>query len=72
MSMTHEELIANALKCLTSADVDITKLRNGRVVEAGVVYFDSGSDTKTVEVTLDRSSGECLGATIADESVFKR
>ena len=51
---------------------DTSKLRNGRVVEAVVVYFDSGSDTKTVDVTMDRTSGECLGATIADGGVLKK
>jgi len=70
--MTHEHLIAKALQHLAVADVDTSRVRNGRVVEAAVVYFDSGSDVKTVEVTLDRSSGECLGATIADEGVLTR
>ena len=71
-NMTHEQLVAKALELLPAADVDITKLQNGRIVEAAVVYFDSCSDTNAVEVTLDRSSGECLGATIADESVLKK
>ena len=68
--MTQEHLIAKALQHLAAADVDTSRVRNGRVIEAAVVYFDSGSDTKTVQVTLDRSSGECLGATIADEGVL--
>ena len=72
MNMTHEELIAKALERLADADVNTRKLRNARVVEAAVIYFDSGSDTKTADVTLDRSSGECLGATIADEGLFKK
>ena len=70
--MTHEDLIAKALDRLTDADVDTTKLRNPQVIEAVVIYFDSASDTKTADVTLDRSSGACLGATIADECLFKK
>ena len=70
--MTHEDLIAKALEYLVAADVDTSKLQNGRVIEAAVVYFDSGSDTKTVDVTMDRVSGECLGATIADEDVLRK
>jgi hypothetical protein len=69
--MTHQELIALALAKLAESDVDTNRLKNGRVVDAVVIYFDSDIEERAVQVVLDRHSGESHGATIVDMTLTK-
>lgn len=70
--MTHQELIAAALEKLAQSDINTERLKNGRVVEAVVIYFDSEREERAVQVVLDSHSGESHGATIVDMSLTKQ
>jgi hypothetical protein len=67
--MTHDELIAKARKHLEPFErmdkcrVRIAQFPNVRVRETVVVYFSRSDGDDTMEVCLDRETGEFVSAT---------
>jgi hypothetical protein len=72
--MTHDELLAKAIEWLRKwesrlpervRDVTVDRLPKRRIRDAVVIDFESDDNRGKIRITLDRDTGEMLGASHA-------